>query len=85
MKITGDTECPGCKKTHKATFDIDKLTTPEAPTLENVQVTGQSTQQIEKPKEPEIKPEIKTVIEDFKPNYECTDGNCKVGGHKNKN
>ena len=40
---------------------------------------------IEKPKEPEIKIETKTVIEDFKPNYECPNGDCDIGVHKNTN
>jgi len=85
MKITGDTECPGCKKTHKATFDIDKLTTPESPTLENVQVTGQATQQMEKPKEPEKIIETKTISPSDKPFFVCANGNCGEGVHRNDN
>jgi len=81
MKLHGD--CPNCKE--KVTIDIDKIkmTTPKE--LENVST---ETKQVllEKPAEkpePEIK--IETVIEDFKPNYECPDGNCEIGVHKNKN
>ena len=81
MKLTGD--CPNCKK--PLAFDVDKLEVkrdlPAAVT--NASVTGQQTQQIEKP--PEIKEVAKTVIEDFKPNYECPNGDCDVGVHKNKN
>jgi len=84
MKITGD--CPNCKK--EVSIDIEKLEVkqPKAKEIENASTTGQQTQQIQKPEEkpkPEVK--IETVIEDFKPNYECPDGNCDVGVHKNKN
>lgn len=82
MKLTGD--CPNCKK--PIAFDVDKLD-PKAvkvEELQNTSVSGQRTQQIEKPQEPP-KPKIETVIEDFKPNYECPNGNCDVGVHKNKN
>jgi len=85
LKLTGD--CPNCKK--PVAFDVDKLdpTQIKVPDLHNVSVTGQQTTQIEKPKEKaevEIKEVTKTVIEDFKPNYECPNGDCDVGIHKNK-
>ena len=81
MKLTGD--CPHCKKA--LAFDVDKLEVKqEKPVIvPNASVTGQQTQQIQK--EPEVKEVTKTVIEDFKPNYECPNGNCDVGVHKNKN
>lgn len=86
MKLTGDTECPGCKKTHKVEFDLDKLDVKQPSKLENMDAGGSSvTVQQVKPIEPEKIIETKTVIEDFKPNYECPDGNCDVGVHKNKN
>lgn len=81
MKLTGD--CPNCKK--PLAFDVDKLEVKQQQptTVPNASVTGQQTQQIEKP--PEMKEVPKTVIEDFKPNYECPNGDCDVGVHKNKN
>ncbi len=81
MKITGD--CPHCKK--EVAIDIDKLEMKTAE-IPNASVTGQQTQQIVKT-EPEAVEKVieKKVIEDFKPNYECPDGNCDIGIHKNKN
>lgn len=83
MKLTGD--CPHCKKS--LAFDVDKLDIKqEAPlSVPNASATGQQTQQIEKPKEEPPKLKRETVIEDFKPNYECPNGDCDVGVHKNKN
>jgi len=85
MKIHGD--CPNCKE--KVTIDIDKLEIKSPKNLENASAETQQVlleKPVEKPKEPELKIETKTVIEDFKPNYECPDGNCDMGGmHKNKN
>ncbi|MEE9215750.1 MAG: hypothetical protein V3U54_13425 [Thermodesulfobacteriota bacterium] len=84
MKLSGD--CPNCKK--PISFDVDKLDpkSVKVPELENASVTGQQTQQIEKPPEiKEPKPKPKTVIENFKPNHECPDGNCDIGIHKNTN
>ena len=81
MKLHGD--CPNCKE--KVTIDIDKLEVKQPKELENVSAETKQVlieKPVEKPK-PEIK--IETVIEDFKPNYECPDGNCDVGIHKNKN
>jgi len=84
LKLTGVTTCPGCKEKHKVEFDLDKLDVPaKTAQTTNTQATGQTTIQEIKPQEPKI--EIKTVIEDFKPNYECPDGNCDIGVHKNKN
>ena len=80
MKINGD--CPNCKE--KVSIDIDKLEIKAPKELQNA--STETTQVlIEKPKEPEIKIETKTVIEDFKPNYECPNGDCDVGVHKNTN
>lgn len=78
MKIHGD--CPNCKE--KVSIDIDKLEIKAPKSLENANTESQ-VQILEKKPEPEIK--IETVIEDFKPNYECPDGNCDIGVHKNKN
>ena len=80
MKINGD--CPNCKE--KVSIDIEKL---EIKTTKELQNASTETTQvlIEKPKEPEIKIETKTVIEDFKPNYECPNGDCDIGVHKNTN
>jgi len=85
LKIIADTSCPNCKKSHEVEIDIDKLDVKAPPAqTENTQATG-SAQVLEKPieKDPEIK--IETVIEDFKPNYECPDGDCEIKVHKNKN
>jgi len=85
LKLTGDTTCPGCKKDHKVEFDLDKLDVKAPPAqTTNTEATGQTTITELKPDilEKEV---IKTVIEDFKPNYECPDGNCDIGVHKNKN
>ena len=80
MKITGD--CPHCKD--KIEIDIDKLEV-KTPTMDNASTTG-TTQVLEtKPPKPEVIEKEVTVIEDFKPNYECPDGNCDIGVHKNKN
>ena len=81
MKISGD--CPNCKE--KVSIDIDKLEMKAPKELQNASTETKQVlieKPVEKPK-PEIK--IETVIEDFKPNYECPDGNCDVGIHKNKN
>ena len=80
MKISGD--CPNCKE--KVSIDIDKLEMKAPKELQNAST---ETKQVllEKPKEKEPEIKIETVIEDFKPNYECPDGNCDVGIHKNKN
>lgn len=83
MKI--DFDCPGCKKDltlDTETLDVSKFQENQ---VKNAKV---STTQVvlEKPEEkpkPEVK--IETVIEDFKPNYECPNGNCDIGVHKNKN
>jgi len=86
MKIVADTTCPGCKKTHEVEIDIDKLDVKAPPASTSNPSSSQTTileqKPLEKP-EPEIK--IETVIEDFKPNYECPDGDCEIGVHKNKN
>jgi len=81
LKIHGD--CPNCKE--KVTIDIDKLEMKTPKTLDNPITEGQTTILEQKPVEPEVKTEIKTVIEDFKPGYECPDGNCEIGVHQNKN
>ena len=81
MKIHGN--CPNCKE--KVAIDIDKLEIKTPKTLENASAEGLTQILEEKPKEPEIKIETKTVIEDFKPGYECPDGDCEIGVHKNKN
>ena len=83
MKIHGT--CANCKET--VVIDLDKeIKSKEPKELENQTTETQKqvllVKPVEKP-EPEIK--IETVIEDFKPNYECPDGNCDVGVHKNKN
>jgi len=83
LKLTGD--CPNCKK--PIAFDVDKLD-PKAikvDELQNPGIAAQQTQLLEKPAEKPPKEITKTVIEDFKPNYECPNGNCDVGVHKNKN
>ena len=81
MKIQGD--CPNCKE--KVSIDIDKLEIKTPKLLTNATAEAQ-TQILETPK-PEIieKEVIKTVIEDFKPNYECPNGDCDIGVHKNTN
>jgi len=81
MKIHGD--CPNCKE--KVTIDIDKLEVKTPKALDNPTSEGQTQILQTKPKEPEIKTEVKTVIEDFKPNYECPNGDCDIGVHKNTN
>lgn len=85
MKLTGDATCPGCKKDHKVEFDLEKLDVKPIPSeVSNTSASNQATIQETKPEVIE-KEVVKTVIEDFKPNYECPDGNCDVGVHKNKN
>ena len=80
MKISGD--CPNCKE--KVSIDIDKLEIKAPKELQNASTeTKQVLLEKPKEKEPEIKTE--TVIEDFKPNYECPDEKCQVGLHKNEN
>ena len=84
MKI--DFDCPGCKK--DLTLDTETLDVSKLQESKVKNATVSPTQQVilEKPEE-KPKPEVKveTVIEDFKPNYECPDGNCDIGVHKNKN
>ena len=84
MKI--DFDCPGCKK--DLTLDTETLDVSKLQESQVKNATVSPTQQVilEKPEEkpkPEVK--IETVIEDFKPNYECPNGNCDIGVHKNKN
>ena len=82
MKLHGD--CPNCKE--KVTFDLEKEIKVKQPQALDNQSTEQTQQLLEKPKPEVIEKEVvKTVIEDFKPNYECPDGNCDIGVHKNKN
>jgi len=81
MKIHGD--CPNCKE--KVVIDIDKLEVKTPKTLENSTTETQTQLLEQKPPEVIEKEIIKTVIEDFKPGYECPDGNCEIGVHKNKN
>jgi len=81
MKITGD--CPNCKE--KVSIDIDKLEVKAPKTLDSPTTDGQTQLLEQKPPEVIEKEVTKTVIEDFKPGYECPDGNCEVGVHKNKN
>ena len=86
VKLIEDINCPNCKKPFTKETDLDKLdkTEPVKPTNTTL-VTSEGGQQLIK--EPKVieKEVIKTVIEDFKPNYECPDGNCDIGVHKNKN
>ena len=83
MKIHGT--CANCKET--VVIDLDKeIKSKEPRELENQTSETQTQVLIEKPVDkpkPEIK--IETVIEDFKPNYECPDGNCPDLVHPNKN
>jgi len=81
MKISGD--CPNCKE--KVSIDIDKLEVKAPKNLENASTESQAQILQQKPVEPEKIIETKTVIEDFKPGYECPDGNCEIGVHKNNN
>ncbi len=83
MKLVEDIDCPHCKKPFTKETDLDKLDNVETTKTTNASVN--TTQQILE--KPEIKEKIveKTVIEDFKPNYECPNGDCDVGVHKNKN
>jgi len=82
LKLHGD--CPNCKE--KVTFDLEKeMKIKEPKALENQ--TKEGLTQVLEQKPPEIieKEVIKTVIEDFKPNYECHNGDCDIGVHKNTN
>jgi len=81
LKIQGD--CPNCKE--KVSIDIDKLEVKTPKTLGNASAEGQQQVLETKPPKPEVITETKTVIEDFKPNYECPNGDCDIGVHKNKN
>jgi len=79
-------DCPHCKK--PIGLDTEKMEIVEAvKEPEKVSVnSGLQTQVLEKPEEkPKTEVKIETVIEDFKPNYECPNGNCDVGVHKNNN
>lgn len=81
MKITGD--CPHCKK--DVEIDIDKLEVTQPKPIENASTTAQQTQQIVKPEIPEPKIEIKTVAPSDEPFYQCKNGECGKGVHKNPN
>jgi len=85
LKIIADTTCPGCKKNHEVEIDIDKLDVKTPPASTTNASSSQTTILEEEPPEVIEKEVIKTVIEDFKPNYECPDGDCDIGVHKNKN
>ncbi len=85
VKLVEDIDCPHCKKPFTKETDLDKLSHVENITPNNSSLSGTTQVLEQKPIESEIKIETKTVIEDFKPNYECPDGNCDIGVHKNKN
>jgi len=84
LKLIEDITCPGCKKEFTKETDLDKLQKADPVQSTNVSTTGSTTILETKPEVIE-KEVIKTVIEDFKPNYECPDGDCDIGIHKNKN
>ncbi len=83
MKILTKETCPGCKKEFDSQHDLENLE-PKIIKGEIKTIEGSTNQVLETPK-PEIKIETKTVIEDFKPGYECPDGNCEIKVHPNKN
>ena len=83
MKLLSKEKCPGCKNEFESEHELESFEPiRNKGKIENII----DNSKIEK-KEPEIieKEVTKTVIEDFKPNYECPNGNCDVGVHKNKN
>ena len=84
MKLIEDVTCPNCKKDFTKETDLDKLQKADPVQSTNVSTSGQTQILEQKPKVIE-KEVIKTVIEDFKPGYECPDGDCEIGIHKNKN
>lgn len=81
MKLNGD--CPHCKE--KVSFDFDNIEMKQPKTLENSSADAPQ-QLLEKPiekSEPEIK--IETVAPKDEPFFECKNGNCGEGLHRNKN
>ncbi len=85
MKLIGDTECPGCKKSHKVEFDLDKLDIPPTP-AQNTQATGQQTIQEVKSEIKEVEKIVeKTVTPSDEPFFACANGNCGDGVHRNEN
>jgi len=86
LKILTKETCPGCKKEFESSHELENLEPKiNKGTIKELTSGDQVIQQIEKPKDPEVKIETKTVIEDFKPNYECPNGDCDIGVHKNTN
>lgn len=82
MKI--DHDCPHCKK--GITLDMDELKVLEmAKPADNATVQTNTNQVMEKPKEPEIKTEIKTVTPKDEPFFACANGNCGDKVHRNEN
>ena len=83
MKILTAETCPDCKHKFESSHEMEGV--------EPIRNEGKikefkgSQQILEKPKEKEPETKIETVIEDFKPNYECPDGNCPDLVHPNKN
>ena len=81
-KTAQDCKDGKCGHEHEHIIEIPEKSLPNA-TITDVTIPPKTDlPPIEKPK-PEIK--IETVIEDFKPNYECPDGNCPDLVHPNKN
>ena len=79
VDICNDEECT-------ASEAITKLINNRPSEMTNVTVESTNARVVQEPTEPEKPPEIKIkkVIENFKHNYECPDGNCDVGIHRNE-
>ena len=84
MKLIGETDCPHCKKTHDAEFNLENLEqvpkTISKATIKEI-TNGNQTQTLEEPK---VIEKIKEVLPSNIPAFKCKDGNCgRV--HKNPN
>jgi len=83
LEIKGD--CPHCKE--KVKIDLEKMSMDKVTNsdLQNTTATSGAAQQVLEKPEPEIKEVIKVLAPKDSPYFECKDGNCGDGVHKNEN
>jgi len=88
MKLVEDIDCPHCKKQFTKETDLDSLehTEPIQTTNPKVSGTAQILETIKKePEKSESEIKIETVAPKDEPFFECKNGNCGEGLHRNKN
>jgi len=86
MKVLTEETCPGCKKTFESSHEMENIEPViNKGTIKEINSSNQTTILEEKPPQEVENPKPEKIIEDFKPRYECPNGDCDLGGiHKNK-